>query len=86
VLPIFNVLPSLTSSVSLSAIPSIAEAISRGEDGEAELRDTSRTSFGLVCAVAIPASLGLCVFSGDILSLLDEGNVIAKLQATAKAE
>lgn len=82
VLPIFNVLPSLTSSVSLSAIPSIAEAISRGEDGEAELRDTSRTSFGLVCAVAIPASLGLCVFSGDILSLIFSSQPTAVADAT----
>lgn len=82
VLPLFNVLPSLTSSVSLSAIPAISAAISRGKEGEDELRDTSSTAFGLVCAVAIPASIGLCVFSGDILSLLFSSQPSAVAEAT----
>ena len=82
VLPLFNVLPSLTSSVSLSAIPAISAAISRGKEGEDELKETSHTAFGLVCAVAIPASIGLCVFSGDILSLLFSSQPSAVAEAT----
>jgi len=82
VLPIFNILPSLTSSVSLSATPAISSALARGEEGISDLKSTARTSMGLVCAVAIPAAVGLAVFSRDILSLLFSSQPSAVITAT----
>lgn len=70
VLPIFNMLPSLTSSVSLSAVPALSSALKKGEGGEKELSDTALTALKLVSYIAIPASMGLSVFAKDILSLL----------------
>ena len=71
--PLFNILPSLTTSVAVSAVPALSAALKKGREGEADLKRTATTSLGLTLAVAIPASLGLSVFAGDILSLLFGG-------------
>jgi stage V sporulation protein B len=70
VLPIFNILPSLTSSVSLSAVSALSSALQKGKDGLLELEDTATTALRLVAYIAIPATLGLSVFSKEILALL----------------
>jgi stage V sporulation protein B len=68
--PLFNILPSLTTSVAMSAVPALSAALKRGKEGENELKRTAMTSLGLTLAIAIPAALGLSVFSRDILFLL----------------
>lgn len=80
--PLFNILPSLSTSVALSAVPALAAAFSRGKEGEAETRKTATSALRVTLAVALPASLGLAVFSRDILSLLFAGQAAAVAEAT----
>lgn len=78
--PIFNMLPSLTASVALSATPALSAAYRKGKEGIPEMRRVASSSIGLTLAVAIPAALGLAVFSEDILSLLfaDQPEAVAQ--------
>lgn len=68
--PLFNILPSLITSVAMSAVPALSSAWRQGKAGEQDLKRTARTSLGLTLAVSLPAALGLAVFSRDILLLL----------------
>ena len=68
--PVFNILPSLTTSVALSATPALSAALQQGEAGIPALKKTAASALGITLALAIPAGLGLSVFSEDILSLL----------------
>lgn len=68
--PVFNILPSLMTSVAVSATPALSAALKKGKEGETELKKTVMTSLGLTLALSIPAGLGLAVFSKDILTLL----------------
>ena len=68
--PVFNMLPSLATSVALSAVPALAAALGRGKDGEGEVARVSLDALRMSLYVSIPAALGLAVFSGDILGLL----------------
>ena len=79
--PVFNVLPSLTTSVALSAVPTLSAALKKGKDGEAELKKTASTALGLTLTVAIPAALGVAVFAEDILALLFRGQPEAVAEA-----
>ena len=79
--PVFNILPSLTTSVALSAVPALSAAFRKGEAGREELGKTARASFELTMAFSIPAALGLAVFAKDILSLLFSGQSEAVAQA-----
>ena len=79
--PVFNILPSLTTSVALSAVPALSAALQKGKEGEGELRKTATSALGLTMAVAIPASLGVAVFAEDILALLFSGQPEAVAQA-----
>ncbi|MBQ9152168.1 MAG: polysaccharide biosynthesis protein [Clostridia bacterium] len=79
--PVFNILPSLTTSIALSATPALSAALKKGKEGQAELRKTAASSMGLTLAVAIPAALGISVFAEDILSLLFAGQPAAAAQA-----
>ncbi len=80
--PIFNMLPSLTASVALSATPALSAAFRKGREGIPEMRRVAASSLRLTLIVAIPASLGLSVFAEDILSLLFRGQPEAVAQAT----
>ncbi len=80
--PIFNMLPSLTASVALSATPALSAAFRKGQAGIPEMRRVAASSLRLTLIVAIPASLGLSVFAEDILSLLFRGQPEAVAQAT----
>ena len=71
--PVFNMIPSLTASISLSATPALSAALQRGKDAQGELRKTATSALGLTLLVAIPGGLGLAVFAEDILSLLFVG-------------
>ncbi len=93
--PVFNILPSLTTSVAMSAVPALSTALARqrasvhGPDTEAdaelageEVRRTAVSALRMTLWLAIPAGLGLCVFSGDILSLLFRSQPEAAALAT----
>lgn len=80
--PVFNILPSLTTSVALSAVPALSAALGKGVEGHADVRRISRSAMRLTLLVAIPASLGLAVFSRDILSLLFVGQPEAVAMAS----
>ncbi len=71
--PVFNMIPSLTASIALSATPALSAALQRGKDGRGELCKTATSALGLTLLVAIPGGLGLTVFAKDILSLLFVG-------------
>ncbi len=75
--PVFNILPSLATSVSLSAVPALAAAFAKGKAGAEETRRTATAALRVTLLVAIPAALGLAVFSEDILSLLFAGQPTA---------
>ena len=79
--PVFNILPSLTTSVALSAVPALSAALQKGKEGEAELRRTASSALGLTMLIAVPAALGVAVFSEDILALLFAGQPEAVARA-----
>lgn len=80
--PVFNVLPALTSSVALSVVPTLSAAIGRGRDGEGEVRRAASSALGMTLWLSLPAALGLSVFAQDILSLLFAGQPAAVAEAT----
>lgn len=79
--PVFNILPSLTTSIALSAVPALSAARQKGKEGYAELRRTATSALELTLLAAIPAALGLAVFSEEILLLLFRGQRDAAAQA-----
>jgi len=79
--PVFNMLPSLTTSVALSAVPSLSAAIERGEAGLAEVKKTATTALGLTLFLSIPAALGLSVYAEEVLLLLFGNQPAAAAQA-----
>ena len=82
VLPVFNILPSLTTSVALSATPTLSAALQKGKEGLSELQKTASSALRIILTVSLPAALGISVFAEDILSLLFRGQPIAVVQAT----
>ena len=82
VLPVFNILPSLTTSVALSATPALSAALQKGKEGVSELQKTSSLALGIILTASIPAALGISVFSEDILALLFRGQPAAVAEAS----
>ena len=80
--PVFNILPSLTTSVALSATPALSAALQKGKEGVSELKKTAFSALRITLILAIPASLGLAVFAEDVLSLLFRGQPEAVAQAS----
>jgi stage V sporulation protein B len=89
--PVFNILPSLTTSVAMSAVPALSAALSRmraaGEGAERDMarreaRRTALSALGMTVCLSVPAGMGLCVFAGDILGLLFSGQPAAVAMAT----
>ncbi len=68
--PLFNILPSLSTSVSLSAVPALAAAFAKGKDHASETRRIAVSALRVTLLAALPAALGLAVFAPDILGLL----------------
>lgn len=79
--PVFNILPSLTTSVSLSAVPALSSALGEGEQGREKAANIALSALRMTLLIAIPAALGLSVFSGDVLSLLFGHQPMAVAQA-----
>lgn len=70
-LPVFSLIPSLITPISMALIPELTSAIERGNtDGQ---RATVEKSLRLTSAFSMPAALALTVFSRQILSLLFQG-------------
>lgn len=80
--PVFNILPSLTTSVALSAVPALSAALSQGEGGRADVRRISLSALRMTLLLSIPAALGLSIFAEDVLSLLFRGQAEAVSMAT----
>ncbi len=71
--PVFNILPSLTTSVALSAVPALSAALGKGRNGQAEVRRISLSAWRMTLWSAIPAALGLSVLAEDVLTLIFRG-------------
>lgn len=76
VLPIFHMLPTLTTAVSLPTVPALSAALGQGSSeaertrGLAHARRIILSALRMTLVVAIPAAVGLSVFSRDVLALL----------------
>lgn len=71
VLPLFHMLPTLTTSVSLPTVPALSAALGqRTEAGLANAQRITLSALRLTLIIAIPAAMGLSVFSEDVLTLL----------------
>lgn len=78
--PLYNLVPALLAPITLSLTPSLTAAFAAGD--EAGVRQTMLGGFRLTAFIALPASLGLSVFSGPILALLYQGQEAAVAVAT----
>ena len=68
VVPIFNLIPSLVTSVSLALIPTLKKAIESGR--VVEQTWATHASIRMTALLSIPASLALCIYSKTVLRLL----------------
>ena len=73
--PIFNLIPSLITSVSLAVVPALTEAIKTGN--QAVQQSTARTAIRITALLSLPASLAVAIYSRAILSLLFQGESAA---------
>lgn len=69
--PVFALVPSLITPISLSLVPRLSSAIERGDaDAQADVVDRAQR---LTVLLAMPASMGIALYSAPILSLLFSG-------------
>ena len=69
--PIFALVPSLITPISLSLVPRLSSTIEQGDkDAQADVVDRS---VRLTALLSIPASMGIALYSTPILSLLFSG-------------
>ncbi len=69
--PVFSLVPSLITPISLALVPRLSAAIERGDrDGEAEVADRAQR---LTVLLSMPASMGIALYARPILSLLFSG-------------
>ncbi len=74
-IPMFNLIPSLITSVALALVPSLTAAI-RADDAEAR-KTTTTTALRLTALLALPASMAVVLYSRTILTLLFRGETEA---------
>ena len=79
VVPIFNLIPSLITSVALALVPTLTAAIKAG-DLQTQ-RTTAGTAIRLTALLSLPASLAVAIYSRTILSLLFRGQEAAVEQS-----
>ncbi len=73
--PVFSLVPSLITPISLSLVPQLTAAItSQRNDTQAIISDRA---IRMTVLLAVPASMGIAVYSKDILSLLFSGETSA---------
>ena len=70
-IPLYNLVPSLLSPLTLALMPLLGASVGRGELHAA--RGTLRTAVRICALVAIPATLGLAIFSVPLLELIFMG-------------
>ena len=88
-LPLFHLLPTLATSVSVSSIPALAAALADSqtpqnsdEDHEKHSpRQIATRALGVTLYLAVPASLGLSTLSREVLSLLFPAQPVAVAEA-----
>lgn len=69
--PVFALVPSLITPISLSLVPRLSASIASGDtDGQAEVADRAQR---LTVLLAMPASMGIALYAKPILSLLFSG-------------
>ncbi len=73
--PIFNLIPSLITSVALALVPTLSAAI-ESKDIETQ-KSTARTAIRMTALLSLPASLAVAIYSRTILSLLFRGEAAA---------
>jgi len=74
-IPIFNLIPAFMAPIAISMAPTVADAASRGDKyKERQLLDSS---FKLCGMIAIPSSVGIAVFSNEILKLIFPSEISA---------
>ncbi len=66
--PVFSLIPALITPVSMALVPSLSAALERGS--VAEQRAINENAMRITAVFALPASLGLAVFSRQVLELL----------------
>ncbi len=69
--PIFNLIPSLITSVALALVPSLTAAIEVG-DVETQ-KSTARAAIRITALLSLPASLAVALYSRTMLTLLFRG-------------
>lgn len=69
--PVFALIPSLITPVSLALVPRLSAAIEQGS--RTSQSDIVNSSMRLTVLFAIPASMGIAVYSENILSMLFRG-------------
>ncbi len=79
VVPIFNLIPSLITSVALALVPTLTAAIKAGD--RQTQRSTVGTAIRLTALLSLPASLAVAIYSRTILSLLFHGQEVAVEQS-----
>ncbi len=71
VLPLFHMLPTLTTSISLPTVPALSAALGeKTADGLDNAKRITLSALRLTLIIAIPAALGMSVFAEDVLTLL----------------
>ena len=73
--PIFNLIPSLITSVALALVPTLSAAIESNDQGLQ--KTTAQSAVRLTALLALPATLAVAVYSRTILSLLFRGEAAA---------
>lgn len=73
--PIFNLIPSLITSVALALVPALTAAIEAGD--HATQQTTARAALRITALLSLPASLAVAIYSRTILSLLFRGETAA---------
>ena len=77
--PVFNLIPSLITSVALALVPTLSAAIEAGD--RTTQKTTAQGAVRLTALLALPATLAVAIYSRTILSLLFRGEASA-VQAT----
>jgi stage V sporulation protein B len=70
-IPLFNLIPSLITSIALALVPSLTAAIKKGDRAAQE--STAKTAIRLTALLSLPAALAVAIYSKTILTLLFRG-------------
>lgn len=74
-IPLYNLVPSLLTPITLSLMPLLGSAMARGE--VARTKEAWSSALRIVILICVPASLGLAIFSTPLLSLIFAGQAEA---------